>query len=306
MGFIERIRGNIYSPEILVPNVQATRVGLEWGLLGRFTPPIFDSGNIHSLRQNLQSYLKYVSDEGVADLLVREYVKAGGELPEGRFILSEPLAQCRGKKSRSGTLTPEYRFLNPKDAKFYIDGDFGFGLGYQSPDAEKPIWLCVTSVSIGKNLPAYYQNTLMYSKNQYRTETYKLIKKIAQEMEDKCPDYTSPIILQLQGGNRRDTYKKWESYKEALGILAQIRWEHALIEFWTAWADGAGFSQIHLLQGENIAWNTPDCSRLAQFRRRYDGTAKKTGFRKDHNGLYALHLFKTHFFAPGGGIRGPV
>lgn len=291
MNFTE---GNLYCPNILIPSARALRTSLNWGLSGRFTPFIPAYAGINCLKSNLRAYLMYLSDESIADELVREYIKSGEKLPDGRFILSEPLLQSSGKRQfMQDEITPQYRSLSRKDAKFYIDGDLGFGLGLQLPQSKHPAWLCIASFSMEGSLPAYYHNTISYFRREH--QEYDSLEAILNNVRTKYKECDGPIIVQLQGVSKgingiHGTYKNNGRYLEAADILNKIRWEHALIKLCSTWTEQAGFEKMHILPGEDIAWNRAHDKYLPGFKARYNGTAKKMGFKKDPNGFYTLQL----------------
>jgi hypothetical protein len=100
-----------------------------------------------------------------------------------------------------------------------------------------------------------------------------------------------PVITQLQGPTYRDL-------KSVEPVLKNLRWERILVNLISFWAQRVGFPCIYFTRGEyNIYYNPTHKPELAKrLTRRYNGTAKKCGFRRDPiTGLYkkGLGVYET-------------
>lgn len=102
-----------------------------------------------------------------------------------------------------------------------------------------------------------------------------------------APD-SALIVQQLQG-----PLGGYDEREEANKTLETFRWEEFLINKVINFAIEAGSSQVGIIRGDKNYWCTSFPSRIDLAQRllvRYNGTAKKCGFKKDQQGSYKLEL----------------
>lgn len=156
---------------------------------------------------------------------------------------------------------------------FYFDAAYGLALGVDSRIIpENKIWLAVTSFCLGRGL------------ENYRSRA---------GLEDLMPSgYPHPVIVQVQGPSRKDTYGNYHRevlYQEATSVLRDYKWERALIGLTLTWAGEEGIPSVYLLPAEKNRWRA-DNAREHRFKLRYDVSAQRLGFQLQPNGLYATSV----------------
>ncbi len=240
-------------PELMASQVEVAKTALS-GLfrfelidkLNDFThPPIKSLKDSTEVNESLVRYKDFINSNNI-NILVALHTKKGTLLPGGDFLLSDPFRETGDwmDYSQEGKL----------GGKFFVDGTFGFALGYRPSGVDYPVWLSITSFS---------------------------------EIYQKFNIDNVPLILQLQGPSLSTHDNK--TYKLARFLLESLRWESLLIRMTADWARATGFSSVYLLPAHMNRWVQVSDSISGKIR--YDGTAKHNGFKKDPTtGLYLLSL----------------
>ena len=218
-----------------------------------------DLGSLRDRDAVFSSLVEFASGanaRGINDLVAFN-LRDGYEAPKGRFFLS-PIKRYRSWHIEEPLIQD---FIHKSRPHIFIDGSYGLKLYYKDNEVKKPVVLGAVSFSTGSDIRHYDRNL----------ERYK--------------DVEDPIIVQLQGPHSHSNGKKHEIVQ---GVLRSFRLEDVLIDTMIQWANMVGLSRLYLLPGEKNAYLYRMPELEAKLKRRYDGSARKWGFKMASNGLYLL------------------
>lgn len=83
------------------------------------------------------------------------------------------------------------------------------------------------------------------------------------------------MINQLQSPTYGNTHLVGEKFKN-------FRWEHLLVETYLSWARDVGLDRLYLIPSEYSTWDRVRENRRCNGPRRYNSTARKTGFKREN------------------------
>lgn len=156
---------------------------------------------------------------------------------------------------------------------FYVDGQYAFYLTFHEYDKALPYFIGVISMNTG----------------------CKMLWWLKDEIYDKVANIKEPIIVQLQGSSPDSP-----NIEKAREIASSFYWERTLVDIVSIWTKKLQSPKLFILPGEHNLYvadiDEADCVPVPYdhnelLKRRYNGTAKKMGFKKDQTtGLYVLNL----------------
>jgi hypothetical protein len=244
------------TPELFLPGVPNTKA-METVHFRALCPHVPEPISLNSLNRSLFEFTDKFLGLDVTGFM-REY-KKDNLLPDSNTFLLKPVL---GNYDRT---------IEGKGwGSFYMDSPRGFALGIRQPKIDQTLWIAITGISVGQEL------------DSYDTEHPGLEGKM------NFP-YPFPIITQLQGPHRMETYPGDNLKREqANSALGKYRWEKALIGIVLEWAQAQGIPAVYLLPANKNRWLLPE--REEGLHMRYDVSAERMGFRIQPNGLYGISL----------------
>jgi hypothetical protein len=245
------------TPELFLPGIPNTKA-METVHLRALCPHVPEPISLNSLNRSLFEFTHDISGQHLTDFMLH-YKKDGLPSDSYTFQLKPVLGSCDRIVETEGW------------GSFYMDSPRGFALGIREPAASRTLWIATTGISVGQEL-----------------NFYDPVDR--QSLKDKMDfPYPFPIITQLQGPGKVDTYLgdalKREQANRALG---KYRWEKALIGIVLEWAQTQGIPAVYLLPANKNHWLLPE--REESLHIRYNVSAERMGFRMQPNGLYGISL----------------
>lgn len=251
----------VFTPDLLASHIQAVSAHITVAPFEGRSKPSETPFSEEKTQESLTSFARDISRQGLND-----YMQS----------FAKKVAYTTRKFSLRSAFHPRTtRYIEkPGMGEFFFDGDFGLALGVNSyVEPKNTTWIGVTSFSLGNDIKDYfpYEDNPLKSSMPFR--------------------YPHPVIVQVQGPSP-STYgyeRRLDLYCEAMSVLENYKWERALIGLILDWAREDGIQSVYMLPAEKNRWlNHGELNERLGIR--YNGSAKKLGFKLQPNGLYATSV----------------